>query len=152
MQQWKSLIVFIALVALAAACGSLALPDAWYAALAKPSFNPPNAIFAPVWSVLYVLIAIAAWRVWRVAGFGAAIVLWFVQLACNALWSPLFFGAHRIDLALADIVLLDALVVATTVLFFRRDRVAGWLLVPYLAWISFATVLTAAIWRLNGGG
>lgn len=150
MKQWKSLIAFVALVAVAAACGSLALPDAWYAALAKPSFNPPNAIFAPVWTVLYVLIAVAAWRVWRVAGLCAAIVLWLVQLACNAIWSPLFFGAHRIDLALADILLLDALVVATTAQFFRRDRIAGWLLVPYLAWIAFATVLTAAIWRLNG--
>ena len=74
MKQWKSLVVFLALVALAAACGSVALPDAWYAALAKPSFNPPNAIFGPVWTVLYVLIAIAAWRIWRVAGFGTAIV------------------------------------------------------------------------------
>ena len=152
MKHWKSLVVFLALVAIAAVCGSLALPDAWYAALAKPSFNPPNAIFAPVWTVLYLLIAIAAWRVWRVAGFSAAIVLWLVQLAGNAAWSPLFFGAHQIGLALADIVLLDALVLATTVQFFRCDRVAGWLLVPYLAWIGFATLLNAAIWRLNGAG
>lgn len=152
MGHWKSLCAFLALVALAALCGSLALPDAWYAALAKPSFNPPNGIFAPVWTALYVSMAVAAWRVWRVDGLGAPIALWLVQLACNAAWSPLFFGAHRIALALADIVLMDALVLVTSTVFFRRDRLAGWLLVPYLAWIAFATLLNYSIWRLNAAG
>jgi tryptophan-rich sensory protein len=149
MRNWKSLIVFILLAALAGAAGSLAMPDAWYAALAKPSFNPPNWIFAPVWSVLYFLMAIAAWRVHRIAGFCAAIALWLAQLVCNAAWSPLFFGLHRVDFALADILVLLALIVATTIAFFRKDRTAGALMVPYVAWVSFATLLTWSIWRLN---
>jgi tryptophan-rich sensory protein len=151
MRHWKSLVVFLALVALAAFAGSQAQPDAWYASIAKPSFNPPNWIFAPVWTTLYVLMAVAAWRVWVRSGLSAAVVLWGVQLVLNAIWSPLFFELHRIDLALADIVALLVLLIATVVAFFRIDRVAGWLMVPYLAWVAFATVLTGAIFRLNVG-
>ena len=149
MRDGKSLMIFVLLVAVAGACGSLAMPDAWYAALAKPSFNPPNWIFAPVWTALYLAMAVAAWRVYRRAGFDAALGLWIAQLVCNAIWSPLFFGAHRIDFALADIVALLVLLIATTILFFRRDRIAGWLMVPYVAWVSFATLLTFSIFRLN---
>jgi len=149
MRDWKWLPVFIGLVAIVALAGSLSMPDAWYAALAKPSFNPPNWVFAPVWTLLYLAMAVAAWRVHRVAGWGTAVWLWIAQLVANGLWTPLFFGLHRIDLALIDIVVLDALVLATIVAFLRKDRVAGWLLVPYLAWTSFATALTFAIWRLN---
>lgn len=151
MRHWKSLVVFLALVALAAFAGSQAQPDAWYASIAKPSFNPPNWIFAPVWTTLYVLMAVAAWRVWVRSGLSAAVVLWGVQLVLNAIWSPLFFELHRIDLALADIVALLVLLIATVVAFFRIDRIAGWLMVPYLAWVAFATVLTGAIFRLNVG-
>ena len=149
MRSWKGLIVYLIVVAIAAAGGSLAMPDAWYAALAKPSFNPPNWIFAPVWSVLYFLMAVAAWRVHRVAGFGAASVIWLVQLVLNAIWSPIFFGLHSLGGALVDIGVLLVLVVATTAMFFRRDRVAGWMMTPYAAWVAFATLLTASIWRLN---
>ena len=149
MRNWKWLVFFIALVALVAASGSLFMPDAWYAALAKPSFNPPAWLFGPVWTTLYIAMAVAAWRVHRVTGWGRELWLWLAQLVVNAFWTPLFFGMHRIDLALADIVLLDVLVLATIFAFLRRDRIAGWLLVPYLAWISFATALTFAIWRLN---
>lgn len=149
MKQWKSLVVFLALVAAAALLGGMSAPDAWYAALQKPSFNPPNWIFGPAWTLLYVLMAVAAWRVYRVAGFGLAIGLWLAQLLINAIWSPLFFALHRIDLALIDIVVLDILVIATIIVFFRRDRIAGWLMTPYLAWIAFATSLNAAIWTLN---
>jgi tryptophan-rich sensory protein len=149
MRRWKSLAGFIALVAIVAAAGSLSTPDAWYAALAKPSFNPPNWIFAPVWTLLYLGMAVAAWRVYRIDGWTTALWLWLAQLVVNGLWTPLFFGLHRIDLALADIVVLDLLVIATIVAFVRRDRIAGALLVPYLAWTSFATLLTAAIFRLN---
>jgi benzodiazapine receptor len=145
----KSLVPFILLVAVAAAGGALFPPGEWHAALAKPAFNPPNALFAPVWTALYVMMAVAAWRVFRREGWQAPLWLWLAQLVLNAIWTPLFFGLHRIDLALADIIVLDLLVIATTVAFFRRDRLAGWLLVPYLAWILFATALTFAIWRLN---
>lgn len=146
---WKSLVVFLLLAFAAGACGSLAPPDAWYAALAKPSFNPPNWIFAPVWTALFVLMAVAAWRVYLRTGLRGAIILWAVQLLCNALWSPLFFGLHSIALALADVVLLLALVLATTIAFFARDRLAGLLMLPYVGWVSFAALLTLAIYRLN---
>ena len=149
MRGWMSLIVFLGLVAAAAVLGGLSTPDAWFAALQKPSFNPPGWVFGPAWTLLYVLMAVAAWRVFRAVGFGFAIGLWGVQLLVNAIWSPLFFGLHRIDLALLDIVILDVLVVATIFAFFRHDRVAGWLMMPYLAWITFATILNASIWQLN---
>jgi tryptophan-rich sensory protein len=151
MRGWKSLPVFLLLVAAAAVLGALSTPDTWYADLAKPSFNPPNALFAPVWTALYALMALAAWRIYRLRGSGNEIAVWIVQLAVNAIWSPLFFGMHWIGIALVDIVLLDVLVAVTLVLFYRRDRLAGWLLAPYLAWIIFASVLNAALWHLNPG-
>ncbi len=149
MMHWKSLVVFLVLVAAVALLGGMSAPDAWYTALQKPSFNPPGWIFGPAWTLLYVLMAVAAWRVYRVAGLGLAIGLWLLQLLVNAVWSPLFFAMHRIDLALIDIVVLDILVIATIVVFFNRDRIAAWLMLPYLAWIGFATALNAAIWTLN---
>ena len=129
--------------------GASATPDAWYASLVKPSFNPPNWIFAPTWTVLYALMAVSAWRVFRAEGFGLGITLWLAQLGVNALWSPLFFGMHWIGLALTDIIVLDLLLVATLVAFYRADRWAAWLMTPYLAWTAFATLLNAAIWTLN---
>ena len=149
MKQWQSLIAFLVLVTAAALLGGLSAPDAWYASLQKPSFNPPGWIFGPAWTLLYVLMAVAAWRVYRVAGIGLAIGLWLVQLLFNAIWSPLFLALHRIDLALLDIIVLDILVIATIAVFFRKDQIAGWLMLPYLGWIAFATTLNAAIWQLN---
>lgn len=149
MRDWKSLAVFLVLAFAAGAIGSLAMPDAWYAGLNKPAFNPPGWIFAPVWTALFVLMAIAAWRVYLRAGLATAIVLWLIQLGFNAIWSPLFFGLHSITLALADVALLLVLVLATTMLFFQRDRAAGLLMLPYVAWVSFATLLTFSIYRLN---
>jgi tryptophan-rich sensory protein len=150
MRNWKSLIVFLLITFAAAATGAISQPDAWFNALAKPSFMPPTWLFAPVWSLLYFLMAVAVWRVYRIDGIHGAIVLWIVQLVANALWTPLFFGLHRIDFALVDIVALDVLLIATTIAFFRRERIAGALMIPYLAWVGFATALTFAIWRLNG--
>jgi len=150
MRNWKSLLVFLLITVAAAATGTISQPDAWFNALAKPSFMPPTWLFPPVWSLLYFLMAFAAWRVYRIDGVRAAIVLWFVQLVANAAWTPLFFGLHQIDFALADIVVLIVLIIATTIVFFRRDRVAGVLMIPYLAWVGFATALTFAIWQLNG--
>lgn len=124
----------------------------WYQTLQKPSFNPPNWVFAPVWGLLYVLIAVAGWRVWRIRGLAsarAAIAAYLAQLALNLAWSLLFFGGRMIGIALAEIVLLLAAISVTAVLFWRIDRVAGWLLVPYAAWVAFAGVLNLALWRLN---
>jgi translocator protein len=133
----------------AAAFGSRHRPGAWYAALRKPRWTPPGWIFAPVWSVLYTAMAVAAWLVWRSAGPGPELVLFAVQLALNAAWSWIFFGRHRPGLALADIVALW-LAIAATLLAFRHARpLAAWLLVPYLAWVAFAAALNAALWRLN---
>lgn len=123
----------------------------WYAHLLKPSFNPPNWVFAPVWTTLYVMMAIAAWRVWRAIGFGSrAMLLWIVQLALNFAWSFIFFAAHKTGFALIEIAALWVFVATTMIAFLRTDLVAGLLLAPYLAWVSFAGLLNAAIWRLNG--
>jgi benzodiazapine receptor len=125
----------------------------WYTTIARPSFNPPNWIFAPVWTALYALMAVAAWRVWRVSGLRTtAMALYAIQLALNFVWSFLFFSLHRIDLALGEIVLLLAFILATAIAFFRRDTIAGLMFLPYLAWVGFAAVLTYSIWLLNGGG
>jgi tryptophan-rich sensory protein len=124
----------------------------WYQDLQKPSFNPPDRVFAPVWTVLYVMIAVAGWRVWRAAGLrapGTAFLLYAVQLALNLIWSFLFFGYRLIGPALIEVVVLLLAILANTILFWRHDRLAGMLLVPYGIWVAFATALNAALWRLN---
>jgi benzodiazapine receptor len=123
----------------------------WYPTLAKPSFTPPDWIFGPVWTVLYVLMGIAAWRVWRAGSgrAGGALALFAVQLAANLGWSIAFFGLRQIGAALVVIVVLEAMILATVVRFGRIDRLAAGLLVPYALWVAFATLLNAAIWRLN---
>ena len=122
----------------------------WYAALNHPSFTPPNWLFAPVWTTLYIAMAFAAWRVWKKTGLRSPEMAAFgIQLALNFAWSVLFFGLHQIGAALVEIVVLDVAVLATLVLFFRRDRPAGLLLAPYLAWILFATFLTRTFGQLN---
>ncbi len=122
----------------------------WYAGLAHPSFAPPNWLFAPVWTALYVVMAIAAWRVWRVAGTKSLeMVTYAAQLVFNFAWSAIFFAAHQIGLALIEICVLWVLVLATALLFWRRDRVAGLLFLPYLAWTGFAAFLNHAFWSLN---
>lgn len=124
----------------------------WYQTLQKPSFNPPNWLFAPVWTALYIMMAIAGWRVWRAHGLRgarAAMALFAVQLALNLAWSFLFFGYRMIGAALIEIVLLLMAILVTTVLFWKRDRLAGMLFVPYAGWVAFATILNFALWRLN---
>lgn len=149
MHNGLSLLAFLALTFGVAAAGSRFRPGAWYAGLRKPAFNPPNRVFAPVWSLLYLLMAIAAWRVWTSAGFTLALVLWGLQLALNMAWSWLFFGRHRVDAALLDIVALLAFIGVTTTAFFAIDEWAGILMLPYFAWVAFATVLNFALWTLN---
>ena len=146
------LIGWLSLTFAAAWLGARHMPGEWYASLAKPSWNPPNAIFGPVWTMLYVLMAVAAWFVWRQAGFsgaGLALGLFIVQLVLNALWSYLFFGLHRPDLAFFDIVILWTMIVVVALLFWRACPVSGALLLPYLAWVSFASCLNFVLWRMN---
>jgi benzodiazapine receptor len=122
----------------------------WYAALIHPSFAPPNWVFAPVWTTLYVIMAVAAWRVWRIAGTKSPEMgAYVLQLIFNFAWSAIFFAAHQIGLALIEIGILVALILVTAILFWRRDRLAGLLFLPYLAWTSFATALNYAFWSLN---
>jgi len=124
----------------------------WYPTLNKPSFNPPNWVFGPVWTTLYVMMGVAAWRVWRAADRAAAwgpLALFALQLAVNLGWSIAFFGLRDPGLAVAVILVLDLLVLATALMFRRIDGLAALLLVPYLAWIAFATILNIAVWRLN---
>jgi tryptophan-rich sensory protein len=148
----------VASVAIALAVGAIggfataSSVTSWYVGLNKPAFNPPNAVFAPIWTALYVLMALAAWRVWRApAGRArsAALLLYAVQLALNLAWSLIFFGLRRPDLALIEVAALLAAVIACAVAFWRIDRTAGLMLVPYAAWVAFASVLNFAIWRLN---
>jgi benzodiazapine receptor len=149
-----ALLVCAAVTFLAAALGGLASVSAasFYAQLARPAWAPPAWLFGPVWSLLYLLMALAAWLVWRRAGLAGArlaLGLYVTQLAANALWSWLFFAWRQGAAASVEVLLLWALVLATTLAFWRISRVAAWLLVPYLAWVSFAAVLTFAIWRRN---
>ena len=124
----------------------------WYAALAKPSWNPPSWVFGPAWTILYAMMAVAAWRVWLCGGWARqkkALGLFLLQWALNALWTPLFFGLHRPGWALAEILVLLTAILATIRVFWRVDRPAGLLLLPYAAWVAFATVLNWTIWRMN---
>jgi tryptophan-rich sensory protein len=121
----------------------------WYAGLRKPDFNPPNWLFAPVWTVLYVLMGVAASRIWKQTGFSLEIQVWAAQLALNFCWSAIFFSFHLVGAALGEMAALWLAVAATLVLFWRKDRIAGLLFLPYLAWLSFAFVLNLEIWRLN---
>lgn len=126
--------------------------DGWYAELVKPAWNPPSYLFGPVWTLLYTLMAIAAYRIWMKrehVDAPTALYVYGVQLVLNALWSPLFFGAMSPATALADISLLFVMILLCMVYFFRIDRIATALLVPYLCWVGFATVLNAAILALN---
>lgn len=147
--------LFIVAAFAAAAIGGAATATSvgtWYAALQKPAWNPPNWLFGPVWTGLYVLMAFAAWRVWRVQTPPASrqtLALYAAQLVLNALWSLLFFGLRRPDLALAEVVVFWALLVTMLIRFRAVDRLAAWLWTPYVLWVSFASVLNAAVWHLN---
>ncbi len=127
--------------------------SSWYSTIQKPSYTPPSWVFGPVWTILYLLMGVAAFLVWQKGLDHRAIrmaLLWFlVQLVLNALWSPVFFGRHRIGLALLVLVLLWVAVAVTMHHFFRISRPAGWLLMPYLLWVSFAVFLNTSIWSLN---
>ena len=155
MSQWLVLALFLviclATAGIGAAWTNLSVGD-WYAAIKKPTWNPPNWLFGPVWTALYIGMAVAAWLVWRKNGLADAwlpLLLFGVQLFFNAVWSALFFGMRSPGIAFVDIVLLWFAILATIVTFGRVSSLAATLLVPYLAWVSFATVLNWSIWRMN---
>lgn len=151
-----ALAVFLALSFAASAIGGLftfpAIPG-WYQGLEKPSWTPPDALFGPVWTALYILMAVAAWLVWKRGGWTAQrgpLTLWGVQLVLNSLWSILFFGMRNPALGLMGIVILWLAILATLIAFWKVSRLAGGLLIPYLAWVSYASALNYSIFRLNG--
>ncbi len=128
------------------------MPGDWYRALIKPALTPPDFIFAPVWTLLYILMALAAWLVWRRGGFKSnrlALSLYGAQLVLNALWSWIFFGQHQIGFALIDILILLVFIILTAMKFRTINRHAAILIVPYILWVTFATYLNFELWRLN---
>jgi len=146
------LVGWLLLTFCAPAAGFLSLPGEWYASLNKPSWNPPSWVFGPVWTLLYLLMAVAAWLVWRRGGWSArraALTLYLVQLGLTAAWSPAFFGVQNPARALAVILALLTAIVATLLAFRPVSRTAALLLVPYLLWVNFATVLNLTLWYLN---
>lgn len=152
-QTW-GLVGWLVISFVAAGIGAFASinASAFYGQLVQPTWAPSASLFGPVWTILYTLMGIAAWMVWRVGGFGAnrsALTLFLIQLAVNALWSWLFFAWHQGTWAFADIVLLWLFIVATLVTFWRIHRLAAAILVPYLLWVSFAATLNFSIWQLN---
>lgn len=147
--RYLSLLPFLALVALVATTGALFQPGAWYATLVKPVFTPPGWVFGPVWTVMYILIAIAGWLVWRAEGIGLLLVLWTVQLVLNMAWSWIMFERHEIGWALVDIVLLWLVIAAFIALAWSTRPVPAVLFGVYLAWVSFAALLNFRIWQLN---
>lgn len=151
--KYLSFLIFLALMAAAGFFGSRFPPGDWYASLTKPSWNPPNWIFGPVWTALYIAIAVAGWRVWLSSGPARrlALGLWVAQMVLNGLWSWLFFGLHRPGVALAEIVILWAVLLAFSLIACSLSRAAAYLFVPYILWVSFAMALNGALWLLNRG-
>ena len=154
-QGWLALFAFVALCLVVGGVGGVVTAgsvETWYPTLDKPPFNPPKWVFGPVWTVLYVLMGAAAWRIWRRRahpGRQAALAWFGAQLALNLLWSLLFFGLMMVGAALVEIVILWGSILSTAMRFKNIDSLAAWMFVPYLTWVSFATVLNGSIWWLN---
>ena len=155
--RWIGLVLFVVVCLGVGGLGAVATTpeiDSWYRTVIKPTWNPPDWVFGPVWTTLFVLMGISGWLVWKSAGFKSAstpLTLFAVQLALNVAWSWIFFGMHQIGWAVVEIGILWLAILATAVAFFRHSVPAGWLLVPYLGWVTFASVLNFIIWRLNVG-
>lgn len=155
-RQCLGLLFWVLITAIAAAFGGAASAQAgaFYAQLTLPAWAPPAGVFGPVWTILYLLMAVAAWLVWRIDGFKrarAALILYLVQLVLNALWTWLFFYWQLGAWALLEILLLWCTIVATAMAFWAHKPLAAWLLLPYFLWVSFAALLNYAIWQLNPG-
>ena len=142
---------FILITFCAPLAGAIWPPGDWYTSLAKPEWNPPGWIFGPVWTVLYLTMAVAAWHVWRRLGWSRVLWIYVAQLLLNAAWTPIFFGAREIGWAFVVIVALWVAILITVAAFMRVSKTAGWMLLPYMAWVSFAAVLNYTLWRLNPG-
>lgn len=156
MKNWVKLLISIAVpVAVGAVSGFFTVPeiDTWYQTIKKPEWQPPNWLFGPVWTTLYIMMGIAFYLIWKKKAEPSkkqiAIILWIVQLVLNFFWSFVFFKQHQIDWALGEIVILWLFVLLTIFAFARISKAAAWLLVPYISWVSFATILTYTIWELN---
>ena len=152
---WALLPVFVIIPFLLAFVGQLlsgSMPNAWYNQLDKPPFNPPAWLFGPVWTLLYISMGLAAWLVWRDRRnhrVAQPLAIFVIQLLINVSWSPVFFGLQNPGLAFVVIIVLWVAILLTTRAFFRVSRLSGWLMVPYLGWVSFAAVLNWFLWRLN---
>ena len=150
---YLTLLLFIGACMAVATSGMYFRPGEWYQRLEKPSWQPPGWLFGPVWMILYAMIAVSGWLVWAEAGWAGAalpLAIYAIQLLLNWLWSALFFGLKRIDLALAEMGLLWISIVAMIVAFYPIHSGAALMMLPYLAWVSFAMLLNFTIWRLNG--
>ena len=148
--KWIALVLFVLFVFGGGTLIGISIPPGdWYAGLAKPPFNPPNWIFGPVWSVLYLLIAFAGWRVWCRNPAGLPMQVWFAQMALNFLWTPAFFGLQRAGLALVVILAMLLLIIWFIRLNWWRDRISALAFLPYAAWVAFASLLNASIVWLN---
>ena len=154
-ESWLSLIPFVVVCFLAAAIGALATNSSvktWYPQLRRPEWTPPNWLFGPVWTTLYLMMALSAWLAWRGSNSGVprfALILFGIQLVLNALWSVVFFGLRKIGPAFAEVLLLWMMLIATAVSFLPLSLLAAWLLIPYIAWVGFASYLNYRIWQMN---
>jgi len=147
---WLTLVIFLVVViGVGGFIGYQSVPGEWYQNLNKPPFNPPNWVFGPAWFTLYILIAVAGWRIWMIDAKSTAMMIWFAQMAFNWAWSPIWFIGQMMWPAFAVILVILALIIVFIVTARRLDRVAAWLFVPYLAWVSFATLLNLSIALLN---
>ncbi len=149
MSKAMSLAAFAVIVFAAASSGALFMPGEWYDGLKKPSWTPPNWLFPVAWTILYTMIAVAGWLVWRRAGWSPALAIWGIGLVINALWSYLMFGRHEIGLALADVLALWLAVALFIAVAWNLDRMAAYLFIPYLTWVTIAAALNFEVWRLN---
>lgn len=150
------LLFWVGICYLVAWTGALVSPgmgsSEWYQSLNKPAWNPPDWVFGPVWTLLYTLMGIAAWHIWRTYGFKnarPALVMFLIQLLLNGLWSQLFFGMESPGWAFVEIFFLLGAIIVTTILFFRKSSFSGWLMIPYVLWTTFATFLNGVIWLMN---
>jgi tryptophan-rich sensory protein len=146
-----SLVGFLIACFAAASTGAVFKPGDWYDRLDKPSWNPPDWLFPVAWSALFIMIGVAGWLVWRQAGFGLPLAFWVLQLLLNAVWSAVFFGLRRLGWAALEAGAMWGAILACVILFFPISPAAGWLMLPYLAWVSFAILLNTVIWRRNPG-
>lgn len=144
-----SLIIIGAIVACAATTGGLFSPDEWYDRLNKPNWTPPGWVFPVVWTTLYIMIAAAGWLVWSTQGLALAMVLWGIQIVLNGMWSWLFFGLRRMDLALLDAALMWLAIAGFIAAAYPVSQIAAFLFAPYLIWVTIAIALNATVWRMN---